>query len=103
MRKNLVPPLNGITHSLHIKFGHPDKITHLWTLLIVLRWISPQLNTLYFTRYRKPNSILKFIYEDASAKDEKTFWSHKLKGSQNGKLYIHRATGIEKLSFHKRR
>lgn len=78
MRKNMVPPLNGTTDSLHIKFKGLNNYS-LVDVVDSLRWISPQLNTLSFILGYMKHSILNFIYEDASTEDEKTFWSCNLK------------------------
>ncbi|XP_060185644.1 uncharacterized protein LOC132615103 [Lycium barbarum] len=77
MRKKLVPPLHGTT-SLHTKFEISGN-NSLVDILDSLVWISPQLDTLSFVRDVELTRTMKFIYEDASAEDEKTIWRHKLK------------------------
>ncbi|KAK4727624.1 hypothetical protein R3W88_032541 [Solanum pinnatisectum] len=78
MRKNSDPPLFGTTATLHIEYGFLVNCS-LGDIVDSFLWISPQLNTLTFVRDSDLSCTLKFIYEDASAEDEKTFRSHKLK------------------------
>lgn len=78
MRKNSDPPLFGTIATLHIEYGFLVNCS-LGDIVDSFLWISPQLNTLTFVRDSDLSCTLKFIYEDASAEDEKTFRRHKLK------------------------